>query len=629
MKQISILVLLFAMGILNAQEYPIKDINPLLKVGVNGVIRKNDTQIWLHNYNSMTIEDKMVVTVFNQKVMEDLYFYVPYDSYDSVKEYHAYIYNEQGEKVKTFKKKDFLDLSAAGNNLYSDDRVILLKLTPTFYPFTIEFYYQKHTSSTAFIPPFIPYAYSGMSIEMASYTLYNEKEIPIFSKKENFENYTIRVEESPQKYHFAVKTLPPIINEELSPTYREFMPWARFVPEKFQLKGETTQINSWEQFARWYRESLLMDRDVLNDNTIAQVKQLVAGIEDPKLKAKAIYEYMQQKTRYISVQIGIGGWQPFPAKEVDKLGYGDCKGLTNYTKALLKTQGIDSYYTLVEAGPNGLDIDENFVAQQGNHAILSVPFEDEWIFLECTSQDLPFNFLGTFTDDRKVLMITPEGGIFQKTHTYTPEMNRQITKVSAIMGEDFILRGQVESNSHGLKYYEIYGLEQQTEKEKELHYKDKLNFHNGLTIEGIKLQNDKDQINFTEKLNFVSPSYITKAGDKMLLNPNLYSRIIDLPKKDSKRILPLEIRRGYSYHDEILLQLPENYSLDAVFEPFQLTTDFGTYTINLTVNGNSVTYKRDLVLQSGRWSKERYNDYVEFIKEIVKKDKSKIVLKPI
>jgi transglutaminase-like putative cysteine protease len=44
-------------------------------------------------------------------------------------------------------------------------------------------------------------------------------------------------------------------------------------------------------------------------------------------KAKKIYQYLQNKTRYISVQIGIGGFQPVTAADVDRLGYGDCKGI--------------------------------------------------------------------------------------------------------------------------------------------------------------------------------------------------------------------------------------------------------------------------------------------------------------
>jgi hypothetical protein len=31
------------------------------------------------------------------------------------------------------------------------------------------------------------------------------------------------------------------------------------------------------------------------------------------MKAKLIYDYVQQKSRYVSIQVGIGGWKPMDA----------------------------------------------------------------------------------------------------------------------------------------------------------------------------------------------------------------------------------------------------------------------------------------------------------------------------
>ena len=78
------------------------------------------------------------------------------------------------------------------------------------------------------------------------------------------------------------------------------------------------------------------------------------------------------------------------ASDVDKLGYGDCKALTNYTKTLLDAVDVESYYTVVYGGKRIRNIDKEFSATEGNHVILCLPNEEDYIWLECTSQKTPF-----------------------------------------------------------------------------------------------------------------------------------------------------------------------------------------------------------------------------------------------
>ena len=54
------------------------------------------------------------------------------------------------------------------------------------------------------------------------------------------------------------------------------------------------------------------------------------GLPDDYLKAEALYRYLQERMRYVSIQYGVGGFQPFSAKDVDKWNYGDCKARNNF-----------------------------------------------------------------------------------------------------------------------------------------------------------------------------------------------------------------------------------------------------------------------------------------------------------
>ncbi|WP_432412864.1 DUF3857 domain-containing protein [Rasiella sp. SM2506] len=608
-------------------QYAVKDIPETLTKGVSTVMRNQETILTLKDFNSTLVSFKEAITVFNKDGLNALRTKVGYDGSSSIKNMEAKVYDANGVEIKKFKKRDFIDVSATGSSMYSDDRMLYIEYTPTSFPFTMEFAYEMRSSSTAFLPRWEPVPFYSMSVEKSSFSISNEKAIPIITRKFNLDAFETSVAETPTQYEYTIQNVMPMEKEALGPYYTKFAPVVRIALEKFQLENEEAYIKNWKDFGMWQKNTLLKGRDKVSDATITKINNLVAGVQDPKEKARLIYQYMQDKTRYVFIAIGIGGWQPSPAQEVDELSYGDCKGLTNYTKALLKTQGIDSYYTIVYAGEGGQDIDEDFVALQGNHVILTVPFEDENVFLECTSQQAPFNYLGDFTDNRKVLMVTPDGGVIGKTHTYKTEDNLQTVTANVTISPTFEVSGKIYETSAGILYGNKNLLETAAKDDISMYYKRLWGHLNNLALGNIDFKNDKEKVLFTESLNFETDNYISKAGDKILLNPNIITRYKDLPATEENRKLPLEIRRGSTYRDQIEILLPEGYTIEAAFEPIEITSEFGTYKASVTsLEGSKIKYERELVLDSGTYPKEAFNKYVAFIQQVVKKDRSKIVL---
>ncbi len=113
--------------------------------------------------------------------------------------------------------------------------------------------------------------------------------------------------------------------------------------DRFHLDGHDGKAEKLEELGLWMYNDLLDGRAKIPEATALKIKNLVHGIEDPMEKARKVYEFVQQNTRYISVQVGIGGLQPITAAEVDKVKYGDCKGLSNYMMGLLDIAGVPSY----------------------------------------------------------------------------------------------------------------------------------------------------------------------------------------------------------------------------------------------------------------------------------------------
>lgn len=163
---------------------------------------------------------------------------------------------------------------------------------------------------------------------------------------------------------------------------------------------------------------------------------MVMDVDSPYEKINILYSYLQKNYRYVSIQLGIGGWQTMKADQVVDYSYGDCKALTNLMQAMLETVGIPSNYTLVFAGSDVDDIETELPSNQFNHVILQVPMNENPVWLECTSNLLPAGYLGDFTKNRHVLVTNAEGGFLTKTPNYFDSVWNQLSSTNLIKIDD-------------------------------------------------------------------------------------------------------------------------------------------------------------------------------------------------
>ncbi|WP_439128660.1 DUF3857 domain-containing protein, partial [Polaribacter sp.] len=365
-----------------------------LKQNANAVVRDYAIEITIEDTDKMIVSKREVVTVLNKLGKVDAKLVEGYDEDTKITDLSARIYDALGNEIKKYKERHFEDVSAVdGGTLYSDSRVKYVDYTPISYPYTVVFESTYKTSTTGFIPWWQPINGYYVSVEKSSYKVLNPNKIPWRFKNINFDKFSVKKQESDTEIFYSLENQPGFKYENSSVHYREILPKAMITLNNFSLKGVAGQYKNWKEFGAWMNAELLKGRDQLEPATVLKIKNLVSGVEDPIEKAKLVYKFMQEKTRYISVQVGIGGWEPIAANQVDKVGYGDCKGLTNYTKALLDAAGVTSYYTVVYADEKR-DIDKDFSSIQGNHVILNIPNKGKDVWLECTSQTMPFGFLG-------------------------------------------------------------------------------------------------------------------------------------------------------------------------------------------------------------------------------------------
>jgi hypothetical protein len=314
------------------------------------------------------------------------------------------------------------------------------------------------------------------------------------------------------------------------------------------------------------------------------------------------------------------------AKDVDRLGYGDCKALTNYTRALLQVFNVPSYYTLIYGNRDKRDIQSDFVSMQGNHAVLAIPDNNELRWLECTSQIAPFDFQANFTDDRYALLVKPEGSELVRTTQYSEKDNSQITKGSYAILSDGSLSGKVAIRSKGTQYDSKYVLERKSQKDLEEHYHDYFFVIKNLKWEKVNFSNNKDAIEFTEELKIEGSNYASKSGATMIFALNAFNQYNKVPARYRTRLNPFEVTRGFFDSDEIAITIPEGYTIDSKPDNFEINEKFGSYKTEVSVVNNQIIYKRAFTMNKGFYEKADYENFRKFIEQISRNDNAKIVL---
>lgn len=622
-------ILLCAITMLNAQDEAllIAATVPIeLKANANAVVRYDNTLIQVYDFNNFSYTNKRVVTVYNDSGISDQGTVVGYDENRKIKNLTAKIYNSYGEEIRKFKEKDFLDVSAvSGGTLYSDNRVKYLNYTPASYPYTIVFEVEIDFRSTAFVPSWRPIRGYYVSTEHSEFNLVNNSQTQVKVKALNLDSYpSIEVF---NEFHYSATNLVAFKSEDFSPSFTDFSPRVRFALKDFEMEGVKGLNANWKDFGKWMYDELLTGTAEIPNEVKLEVKNLTKNAVTDADKAKIIYNYMQDKTRYISVQVGIGGWKPMLAGDVERLGYADCKGLSNYTKALLDEVGVVSHYAVIYGGRDLTSFDSEFSATEGNHAVLCIPNKTENIWLECTSQTNPFGFTAGFTDDRDALLITPEGGKIVHTTVYPTEDNLQLTNATMAIAEDGEVTADVTIKTKGYQYALHEGVQNKTQRDQELYFKDYWDYINNLSVDHIEFTNNKDSIVFTEHVKISSPSLTKKSGQRLLFQPNAFNRITQVPTRYKRRTLDFEIERGYTDREEFIITIDPKLAIEAMPNAVDITTKFGSYSFSIEqLPDNQLRYKRTQILNKGSYDKSEYDDFRNFMSAMVKHDKSKMVL---
>jgi hypothetical protein len=608
-------------------KYVVDEIPTELKENARSVVRYSNQRLEIISSRKAIYSETRVVTVLNKNGLRDSYFVEYYDNDIKLKNISGVFYDGNGQKIKTLRYSEVDDFSAiSGFSIYDDSRIKVYDPEIQSYPFTVEYSVERHFDGFFYLPAWGPYSGFNVAVENAAFELIYPDTMKIRYYQNNVTEASSEAIDGKKHVKWVVKDLPVIEGEIFMEPHYNFEPFVSVAPDDFEYDGYEGNLQSWSNLGDWIYE-LGKGRNNISIELSSELKELVNNLDSDQFKVKAVYKYLQDNTRYVSVQLGIGGYQPFEAETVERLQYGDCKALSNYMQTLLEAIGINSYYTLVNAGEDEDPIISDFPSNQFNHAFLCMPIENDTMWLECTSQTKPCGYLGSFTDDRDVLVISEQGGTLVRTPAYTAKQNRKVTKATV----DFYDNGNATVDLLGT-YTGPYMDEVFAYMRKDKHDQEKA-LYNELDLPKTKLNSfefevfDDEEMYATEKINFEVGNLGVTMGSNIFLAPNFLNQMGDLPDNPEDRLSDIFIRRSFSNCDTIVFNIPQHVSISALPKDEEIISAFGKYNCSFIKEENQLIYIRYFELNKGEYPKDKIHDLYDFAKAIDKADRKRVALK--
>ncbi len=420
-------------------------------------------------------------------------------------------------------------------------------------------------------------------------------------------------------YEWEKNNMPAIVPENMMPPISEIVP-----------KILVTTMRDWNEVGNWFF-NLAADSTIPDSNIKALALKITEGMRTDDEKIKAVYHYICKNIRYIGLELGIHGFKPHNAKDVMKLGYGDCKDKSALMVAMLKSLGIRSYIALINTERN---IEEGIpFPGQFNHAIVAIPMKNNFLILDPTSEVIPYPELPPSDQNKAVLVPTEEKTFFIKTAAASPEENQKIREISATLDSTGNLAATVSVKLNGIFAASIrHAFRYLSEEERKMELARSLNrivpntTLKKFDIKGIdSLDEQVEQV-----YAFNSKKYATKIQSKLLFKPAL------LEKMEGTELVSLETRKfsiripyKRSNTDRIIFVIPEGYAVDAYPEPLSIKTSFGRYSISFEINNNQLIYTRSFALDVLEVSPEDYNEFKTFYELVAYNDGLSVILKRI
>lgn len=518
---------------------------------------------------------------------------------------YKYEFYDSSSKIETFLLK------------YRNDKTALFTVQDEFYKDKDLFYNDARVKHVQIDFPVQGYTYNytmNKKFEDVKYftTLHFNDEFPVLDKKieinvpdwleielkeMNFNGHKIektQTKDTKNKttvytYHF--KDIPAVFKEENSPGRTYLYPHILVLAKSYDYNGKKgTLFKTTADLYGWYKSLV----DQMKDDTEqlkSKVNELTAKATSDEEKIKNIYYWVQDNIRYIAFEDGIAGFKPDDSHQVFSKRYGDCKGMANLIKQMLKIAGFDARLTWI--GTKHIAYNYSIPSLSvDNHMICTVFLKGKKIFLDGTEKFSSIENYAERIQSKEVMIENSKDFIIDKVPTGYAEMNKETFRAKLTIEKDK-LKGSCNRSYNGESRSQFLNIYNSFESDKKaealvnyLAKRDKNNFVKDVKTSDLKNRDAKLTIDYALE----SSNRVSEFDDEIYLNFEFMNEYKSFTFKDRETDYEFDFKTLYD--SEISITLPSGYKIEKLPENLNVKNEDFEIDIQFNLKGKELIYKK-------------------------------------
>jgi transglutaminase-like putative cysteine protease len=574
------------------------------------------------NNNTVEVIYKVNENLLNINHRADI---AKYEFYDSESEIKTFNIKYRNNKNAPFYAKD--EFYKSDELFYNDAKVKYVQLDFPVQGYSYDYEMEKRIRDIKYFTSI--YFNDEYPVVEKTVTIKVPKWLELEIKEFNFNAHDIKKTVTPDGentiYKYVIKNLEPSLKDSDAPGPSYLYPHILFIAKSYTEKTEKKILfSSTADLYKWYKSLVdsMKDEPSIFTN---KVKELTKDAENDDEKIKNIYYWVQDNIRYIAFEDGIAGFKPDDSQNVFEKRYGDCKGMANLTKQMLKLAGFDARLTWI--GTNHIAYDYSIPSLSvDNHMICTLIKDGKKYFLDGTEKYNSFGEYAERIQGKEVLIENGNTFMIDKIPLQKSIANSEKI-VTNYKIENETLTGTVKKEFIGeSRATFLYQYNQVKNDKKE----DALKWFLSGNDKNYNVSNivTSDLNNRDQKLNI---SYDTKLANHVSSFDN--EMYVDLDYDKEYKYMDLKDRKkdlmfNYKSHDDITitLEIPSGYKVSKLPNNFEINNDDYSISLKYEVKGNTIIYRKMFDFKNPILKSSKFDEWKKNHLQLTKNYSEQIVL---